>query len=253
MSVLRREMQSLQLKQKARLPETAMVLCAGLGTRMRPLTDDKPKALVEVGTKPLLARTLKRCKAAGISRVVVNAHYKADVLKAFVDNWKGKPTLTVSDETDALLDTGGGIKRALPLLGDKRFFIINCDVLWRNGPNDTLRHLARHWDGKKMDALLLLTPMIDAVGIGDRGDFNLEPNGKLRWPKERKVAAFGYAGIQILHPRAFKQAGDTAFSVRDIWNTAMKQDRIYGCVHEGLWAHVGTPEAIPTAEAMLGL
>ncbi|MEM7569561.1 MAG: nucleotidyltransferase family protein [Pseudomonadota bacterium] len=252
MSVLRKDMQSLQLNQKARLPETAMVLCAGLGTRMRPLTDDRPKALVEVAGKPLLARTLKRCKAAGINRVVVNAHYQADVLEEFVGGWKGKPRLEVSDERDTLLDTGGGIQNALPIIGDKRFFVINCDVLWRNGPNDTLRHLARHWDGKKMDALLLLVPMTNAKGVGDKGDFTLTPSGQIRWPKERRVASFGFAGIQMLHPRAFEGRALKPYSVREIWNEAMEKDRIYGCVHEGLWCHVGTPSAIAPTEAMLG-
>lgn len=251
MSVLRHEMQSLHLKQKARLPQTAMILCAGKGTRMRPLTDDKPKALVEVAGKPLLARALKRCKDAGVGRVIVNAHYKAEVLKSFVAHCKGKLPISISDETDDLLDTGGGIYKALPLIGDKRFFVINCDVIWRNGPTDTLQHLARHWDGKKMDALLLLVPMTKATGIGDRGDFIMQSDGSIGWPKERRVAAFGYAGIQMLHPRVFRGLPQKAFSVRDIWNAAMEANRIFGCVHEGLWAHVGTPEAIAPAEEML--
>lgn len=252
MSVKQRKMQQMRLREDAKVPSKAMVLCAGKGTRMMPLTQDRPKAMVEVAGKPMLERALERCRDAGVADVVLNAHYKPAALDAFVDNWTGAPTLHVSREEDALLETGGGIKKALPMLGEDSFFAINCDVVWRNGLNDGLTHLARHWDGDKMDVLLLLVPMIHAVGVGDRGDFHFAPDGQVTWPKERKVSAHAYAGIQILHPRAFKDAPDGAYSVRRIWNKAMDAGRVYGCRHEGPWAHVGTPQGILEAEAMLG-
>lgn len=252
MTVKQREMQQLRLRDDAKMPEKAMVLCAGKGTRMMPLTKDKPKALVKVAGKPLLERTLARCKAAGIKDVVLNAHYKPEALYRFMEGWKGKPRLHLSDEIETLLDTGGGVQNALPLLGNKRFFVINCDVMWRDGLSNSLGHLARHWDGKKMDVLLMLVRVIGAVGIGDRGDFNFSADGQVSWPKERKVSAYAYAGIQMLHPRAFQDAPGGVYSVRDIWNKAMESGRVYGCLHEGPWAHVGTPQSIRKAEALLG-
>lgn len=252
MTVKQRQMQQLRLHQEAKLPEKAMVLCAGKGTRMMPLTAEKPKALVEMAGKPILERTLTRCKSAGIKDVVLNMHYKPDALRNFVDGWSGKPKLHISDETDALLDTGGGIQHALPLLGEKRFFVINCDVMWRDGLSNSLGHLARHWNGKKMDVLLLLVRVVGAVGIGDRGDFAFASDGQVRWPKERRVSANAYAGIQLIHPRAFQGAPGGAYSVRDIWTRAMEAGRVHGCLHEGPWAHVGTPQSIKSAETLLG-
>lgn len=251
MTVKHGEIQEVRLKPKAKLPDMAMVLCAGKGTRMRPLTDDRPKALVDVAGKPLLARTLQQCAAAGVHHVVVNAHYKADALHSFLETWTQTPDIKVSDETDALLDTGGGVRKALPLLGEKRFFVINCDVVWRDGPANSLRHLARHWVGKKMDVLLLLVPMAKAIGIGDRGDFLMQQDGKIGWPLERKLSAFAFAGVQMVHPRAFDGITEDAFSMRAIWTKAIEAGRAYGCVHEGTWAHVGTPDSIAPAEAML--
>jgi len=250
-SVTLRKMQDLRVDEAASVPDKAMVLCAGKGTRMMPLTQDKPKALVTVAGKPMLGRTLERCRDAGVKDVVVNTHYKPDVLRQFIAGWDGSPKITISDETDALLDTGGGIEKALPLLGDAPFLCINCDVLWRDGLRNALAHLAHHWDDDKMDVLLMLVRTIGAVGIGDRGDFNFADDGRVAWPIERKVSANAYAGVQILHPRVFAGAPGGAYSVRDVWTKAMEQGRVYGCLHEGLWAHVGTPEAIADAEAML--
>lgn len=252
MTVKQRQMQQMRLRETASVPAKAMILCAGKGTRMMPLTRDMPKAMVEVAGEPMLARALERCAEAGVKDVVLNAHYKPAALDAFVEAWDGAPTLHMSREEDALLETGGGIQKALALLGEDPFLAINCDVVWRNGLNDGLTHLARHWDDARMDVLLMLMPMAHAVGIGDRGDFHFASDGQVTWPKERKVSAYAYAGVQILHPRAFIEAPGGAYSVRKIWNTAMEAGRVYGCLHEGPWAHVGTPEGVAQAEAMLG-
>ncbi|MEM9877646.1 MAG: nucleotidyltransferase family protein [Pseudomonadota bacterium] len=252
MSVTVRKMQTLRVEEAATIPRAAMVLCAGKGTRMMPLTADKPKALVSVGGKPMLERTLERCAKAGVQDAVLNMHYAPDAVRDFAKQWRGPPQLHLSDETDVLLDTGGGIEKALPLLGQEPFLVINCDVLWRNGLSNALAHLAHHWDDVQMDVLLMLVRTIGAVGIGDRGDFHFADDGRIAWPKERKVSATAYAGIQMLHPRAFENAPGGVYSVRDIWTRAIDSGRAFGCLHEGLWAHVGTPASIADAEAMLG-
>ncbi|MDX6804613.1 nucleotidyltransferase family protein [Terrihabitans rhizophilus] len=226
---------------------SAMVLAAGLGTRMKPLTLTMPKPMVPVCGQPLIDHVLDRLEDAGAETVVVNLHHHADVLEAHLAGRK-HPRIILSDERDGLLDSGGGIRKALPHLGELPFFVMNADTIWIEGMRPNLRGLAQAFDGDRMDGLLLLAASTTSVGYDGRGDFLLDPEGRLARRPERGVAPFVYAGAAVLHPRLFRDAPEGAFSLNRLFNTAIGDGRLFGLRLEGLWMHVGTPEAIAEAE-----
>ena len=230
---------------------TAMILAAGLGTRMRPLTATRPKPLVEVAGKALLDHVLDRLAAAGVKRVVVNVHYLADALEAHLARRGGPFELLVSDERAQLLETGGGVTHALPLIEDGHFLVANSDNLWLDGPVDAIRLLAERWDDASMDALLLVVPLARANCHTGAGDFHMDPNGALRRRAAGRVAPFVFTGIQLVSRRLFEGASDGPFSFNLLWDRAIAAGRCFGVVHQGLWFDVGTPAAIAETEAML--
>jgi MurNAc alpha-1-phosphate uridylyltransferase len=231
-------------------PRNAMVLAAGFGHRMRPLTDKLPKPLVEVAGKALLDHVLDRLADAGVERAVVNVHYLADQIERHVAA-RTKPEIVISDERGVLLDTGGGVVKALPELGDAPFFHINSDTIWIDGVRPNLTRLAENFDPATMDALLLLAPSAGSIGYAGRGDFTMKPDGRLLARSEREVAPFVYAGAAILSPRLFYGAPQGAFSLTKLFAQASEAGRLHGLRLDGLWMHVGTPEAIAEAEAAI--
>jgi MurNAc alpha-1-phosphate uridylyltransferase len=233
------------------MPGTAMVLAAGLGKRMRPLTATRPKPLIEVAGRTLLDRALDRVEAAGIGTAVVNAHYFADQIDAAVAARKGKLKLRVSDERAELLETGGGVTKALPLIDADPFFVINADNMWIDGSADTLRLLAQRWDPDTMDALLLLVPLARATGYEGRGDFHLDPAGLVTPRGDVRVAPFVFSGIQLISKRLFDGEKPEPFSMWRAWNKALANERLYGTSHQGLWFHVGTPASVGETEDLL--
>lgn len=234
------------------VPGTAMVMAAGLGKRMRPLTATRPKPLVEVAGKPLIDHVFDRLVAAGVGRVVVNVHYLADVLEAHLAANAHGIELVVSDERGRLMETGGGLAQARDLLGDAPVLVVNSDNLWVDGPVDAIRLLASRWDDAIMDALLLMVPLARAHNHGGQGDFYLAPDGRITARrKPGRVAPFAYTGVQIVHPRLIADWPEGPFSTMIFWERAIAVGRAYGQVHQGLWFDVGTPAAIPRTEAML--
>lgn len=230
-------------------PTTAMVLAAGLGQRMRPITDNMPKPLVQVRGEAMLDTILDRLGAHGIEKVVVNLHYLGGMI---VDHLKDrrKPAIVFSQEDD-LLETGGGVKKALPLLGDAPFFVLNGDVCWLDGLTPALERLAAAWDEAEMDALLLLHPTCSAFGYEGIGDYFMDPVGRLRRRQERQIAPFIHAGIQILHPRLFAGAPEGSFSLNRLYDKAQEAERLWGVRHDGEWYHVGTPAELRAVEDAL--
>lgn len=237
---------------QAAVPEVAMVMAAGLGKRMRPLTATRPKPLVEVAGRPLIDHALARLEAAGVRKAVVNVHYLADALEAHLAKWPGKLEIAISDERDLLLETGGGLVKALPQIDSDPFLAVNSDNLWIDGPIDTLRLLASHWDEARMDALLLLVPLASAHCHSGRGDFHMGPTGALRRRGTHGVAPFVYTGVQIVSKRLLAaDVPEGPFSTNLLWNRAMAAGRLFGAVHQGLWFDVGRPEAIRRTEDIL--
>ncbi|TVV73215.1 nucleotidyltransferase family protein [Sphingomonas solaris] len=230
---------------------TAMVLAAGLGKRMRPLTATRPKPLVEVAGKPLLDHVFDRLRVAGIGRAVVNVHYLADAVEAHLRHKMADLDVLVSDERGHLLETGGGITKALPLIGDDRFLVANSDNLWIDGPIGAIDLLAERWDDAAMDALLLVVPLARANCHRGRGDFHMDASGLISRRKPGRVAPFVFTGIQIVSRRLFDDAPEGAFSTNLLWDRAIAAGRAYGLVHQGLWFDVGTPGAVGATEAML--
>jgi len=224
-----------------------MILAAGLGTRMRPLTDTIPKPLVPVGGKPLINHVLDRLAAIEVETAVVNVHHFADQIERHLKPRRA-PRIVISDEREGPLGTGGGVVKALPLLGDAPFFHVNSDTLWIDGVKSNLERLGEAFDPVRMDALLLLAPTATSVGYAGRGDFTMAPDGKLQRRPEREVVPFVYAGIAILSPALFKGAPRGAFSLTALFDRAIEQERLYGLRLEGVWMHVGTPEAVAAAE-----
>nr|WP_256377393.1 nucleotidyltransferase family protein [Roseibium sp. TrichSKD4] len=225
-----------------------MILAAGLGKRMRPLTATTPKPLIEVNGKALIDHGMDRLAEIGVKVCAVNVHYLADLVEVHVKRRKDME-IRISDERDGLLDTGGGIKKALPDLGDQPFFQLNSDTAyWIEGVKPNLQHMIEAWDDDRMDALLLLAETVNAVGFSGRGDFDMARNGQLIRRKERSITPFAYAGAAILHPRLFEGSPDGAFSMNLLFDKAIEAGRLYGVQMEGIWLHVGTPEAIVEAE-----
>lgn len=227
----------------------AIVLAAGLGTRMRPLTDTLPKPLIKVGGRALIDHTLDRLVNNGVKTAVVNLHHLAPKVEAHLKK-RTSPKIVFSREPD-ILDTGGGIVNALPLLGDAPFFAANGDILWLNGPRSALRRMVEAWDDEKMDGLLLMHNTVDAYGYTGMGDFTLDPDGLLGLRPERELSPFLYTGVQILHPRLFKDVPDGPFPLNILYERAIEAERLYGIVHDGEWFHIGTPEGLTEAEAYM--
>jgi MurNAc alpha-1-phosphate uridylyltransferase len=232
------------------IPRRAMVLAAGLGTRMRPLTDATPKPLVTVGGKALIDHVLDRLAAACVDTAVVNVHHLADRIERHLAVRRA-PNIVISDERGELLDTGGGIVKALPLFGAAPFFHLNADTIWIDGVRPNLIRLAEGFDAARMDALLLLAAASSSVGYAGRGDFAMAPDGRLRRRPEREVAPFIYAGVAILTPALFADAPRGAFSLNLLFDRAIAAGRLHGLRLEGVWMHVGTPEAVAAAEAAI--
>lgn len=229
-------------------PKKAMMMAAGIGKRMRPLTATTPKPLIEVNGKALIDHGMDRLAAAGVETCVVNVHYLADLVEVHVRR-RDDMDILISDERKQLLETGGGIKKALPLLGNEPFFQVNSDTAyWIEGVKPNLEHMIEAWDESKMDILLLMSETVNAVAYEGRGDFDFGKDGKLTRRKEREVTAFAYAGAAILHPRIFENAPEGSFSMNTLFDKAIEEGRLYGTLMEGIWLHVGTPEAIRAAE-----
>ncbi|SFP62752.1 nucleotidyltransferase family protein [Sphingomonas rubra] len=234
------------------VPRTAMVMAAGLGKRMRPLTATRPKPMVEVAGKPLIDHVFARLSAAGIERAVVNVHYLADSLVAHLGTRFDGVEVVVSDERARLMETGGGLVQARHLLGDEPVLVVNSDNLWIDGPVDTVKLLASRWDDAAMDALLLVVPLARAHNFRGSGDFHVGPDGHItKRRREGTVAPFAYTGVQILHPRLIADWPAGPFSTNLFWDRAIAAGRAFAQVHQGLWFDVGTPAAIPRTEAML--
>ena len=237
----------------AGVPRTAMVMAAGLGKRMLPLTANRPKPLVEVAGRPLLDHCLERLRAAGVEKAVVNVHYLADVLEEHLKEHAQGIEIAVSDERDQLLETGGGLVRALPQIDADPFLAVNSDNLWVDGPVDTLRVLAAAWDDARMDALLLLVPLARAHCHRGQGDFHMTGAGRLRRRRAGGVAPFVYTGIQMISKRLFEGAlPEGPFSTNILWDRAIAAGRCYGVAHQGLWFDIGAPPNIKMAEEILG-
>ncbi len=229
------------------MPRTAMVFAAGLGTRMRPVTNTMPKPMISVGGKLLIDHMLDRFAEAGVERAIVNVHYLADQIERHLAG-RQRPRIIISDERDALLDQGGGIKKVMPLLGDDPFFLCNTDAFWLERPPSNLAALAARWDPDKMDILLLVAATKTSVGVDWPGDFTMLADGKLERRDEHAVAPFVYAGIGIIKPSLFIDAPDGAFRLAPYFFAAAAAGRLFGHCLDGQWLHVGTPEAIFQAE-----
>jgi MurNAc alpha-1-phosphate uridylyltransferase len=228
-----------------------MIMAAGLGKRMRPLTATKPKPLIEVAGKALLDHVLDHLRAAGVKKVVVNVHYLADAVEAHLGSRKHGLEVVISDERKLLMETGGGLIQATDLIDADPFLAVNSDNFWVDGPADTLKLLASHWDGSRMDALLLLVPLARAQNHRGMGDFHMDRQGRLRRRDKSRVAPFVYTGIQILSKRLLRDAPEGPFSTNILWNRAIEEGRCFGAVHQGLWFDVGTPRSIKLTEAAL--
>lgn len=228
-------------------PTRAMVLAAGLGLRMRPITEHTPKPLIGVAGRTMLDRALDHLSEVGVTHVVVNTHWLAPRI---AEHLAGRPGITLSHEEE-VLETGGGVARALPLLGDRPFFVVNSDIIWTDGAVPALRRLAEFWDDDRMDAVLLMQRTATAMGYDGNGDFFLDPNGLPRRRQDREVAPLLFSGVQMLSPRLFRDAPTGKFSLNVLYDRALEDGRLFGIVHDGRWYHVGTPQALPVTERAL--
>jgi N-acetyl-alpha-D-muramate 1-phosphate uridylyltransferase len=228
-------------------PKTAIVLAAGLGMRMRPLTDRRPKALVEVMGRPLIDHVLDRLAAADVNLAIVNLHHFADQVETHLAS-RARPKIIFSDERKQLLNTGGGIAKALPQLGPAPFFLLNSDSLWLEGKTSNLARLSRAFDAARMDAFLLLAPAATTIGYDGNGDYFMDARGALRRQAGNEKAPFIYAGAAILSPKLFANAPDGIFPLTPLFDRAQEKGRLFGLALEGQFLHVGTPEAVSAAE-----
>jgi N-acetyl-alpha-D-muramate 1-phosphate uridylyltransferase len=229
-----------------KIGHTAMVLAAGLGTRMRPLTNHTPKPLIKVADKPIIGYGFDKLREANVTKAVVNAHYLPEKIIQWCSTVHS-PEIIISDETDAILDTGGGIARAMPLLGDDPFFVLNSDCFWIDHGEPALQRLRKSWRSE-MDSLLLLCNPKNTTGYDGDGDFVIEPSGKLL---RQRIGALAYIGAYLVHPRLFHSAPQGKFSMNLLWDIAIANGTLYGLEHQGHWLHVGTPDAISEAELKL--
>jgi N-acetyl-alpha-D-muramate 1-phosphate uridylyltransferase len=228
--------------------DSAMILAAGFGTRMKPITDHTPKPLIPLAGRPLIDHVIDRLIEAQVKRVVVNTHYKAELLAQHLRQ-RHDVTIELSHEPE-LLDTGGGVKHALPLLGEA-FFVLNSDVFWLNAKVPALMRLVRAWDPARLDALLLAQRTVTAIGYDGPGDFIVDPLGRVRRRREGEVAPHLYAGIQILSRRFFDNSPSGAFSMNPLWNRAIEAGRLEALIHDGEWFHVGTPQGLAASEEQM--
>ena len=231
-------------------PDTAMVFAAGLGTRMRPVTDTMPKPLVRIGGKTMLDHMLDRLSEGGVGRAIVNVHYLADQIEAQLAG-RSHPQIIISDEREKLLDQGGGIKKVLPLLDGKDFFICNTDAVWTEGPQSAIAAMKDAWRPDDMDVLLLVAATATSVGVDWPGDFHMDAEGRLTRRGEREVAAFVYAGVGIMKSSLFADVREDVFRLAPYFFDAAEAGRLHGVRLGGTWLHVGTPEAIDDAERAL--
>ncbi len=229
--------------------DTAMVLAAGLGKRMRPLTASQPKPLVRVAGKALVDHVLDRLAESGIETAVVNVHYLADALEAHVLERKS-PKILISDEREMLMETGGGMVKAQDLLPDP-FFSVNSDNLWLDGPKDAFADLSALWDAEQMDALLLLVPHKGASNFSGKGDFHMDAHGKVRRRRSGRIAPYIFTGIQLVSKRLLRDAPEGPFSINLLWDRAIEEERLFGLAFTGRWFEVGTPQAIHPTELAL--
>jgi len=229
-------------------PKSAMVLAAGLGTRMRPISDTLPKPLVELAGQTLLDHAIDRLAMVGVERIVVNVHYKADMVIARLAE-RDHPRIEISRE-DELLETGGGVARALPLLGEC-FFVVNGDVLWLDGKDHALSRLAAAFDPAQMDAVLLFQRTTNAVGYEGSGDYFLDPLGVPRRRGEREIAPYLFSGVQLLHRRLFDGVAERRFSLNLLYDRAERAGRLSAIVHDGEWYHIGTPDGLDATRSRL--
>lgn len=230
---------------------TAMVMAAGLGKRMRPLTATRPKPLVEVAGKPLIDHVFDHLRRGGIERAVVNVHYLADAMEAHLRTRVKDMPVVISDERSLLLETGGGLAKALPLIDADHFLVVNSDNFWVDAPANTIASLADRWDDATMDALLLVVPLARANCHGGPGDFHMDGFGKLSRRRPARVAPFVYTGIQVISRRLLEDVPEGPFSTNLLWDRAIAAGRCFGLAHQGLWFDVGTPRAIAQTEALL--
>lgn len=229
----------------------AMVMAAGLGKRMRPLTATQPKPLVRVAGRALIDHTLDKLGKAGITDAVVNVHYLADALEAHLSKRTVPPRIQISDERSALLETGGGLVKAEPMIASDPFLAVNSDNLWTEGPVDAMSALIANWDDARMDALLLVVRHASAICHKGQGDFHMDPRGVLTRRKPGRVAPFVFTGVQLVSKRLLRDPPSGAFSTNVFWDRAIAERRLYGIAHQGLWFDVGTPAAIPMTETLL--
>ena len=229
--------------------DSAMVLAAGLGTRMRPLTNDRPKPLVEVAGKPLIDHALDRLAEAGVARAVVNVHHFGDAVEAHVGA-RTTPAITISDERDLLLETGGGLVKAQDLLSDP-FFCANSDNVWLDGPKNAFQELSDAWDPERMDALLLLASHTQANNFRGKGDFHMDGKGRLSRRRSGRIAPFIFTGVQLIAKRLLREPPQGPFSTNVLWTRAIEEGRLYGIPFTGQWFEVGDPQAIAPTEAAL--
>lgn len=230
--------------------DAAMILAAGLGKRMRPLTAAQPKPLVRIAGRPLIDHSLEHLGEAGVTKAIVNVHYLADALEAHLAQRTGSPQIVISDEREQLLETGGGLAKALPGLPDP-FFCLNSDNIWLDGPRNVFSELSIAWKPELMDALLLMVPHSRALNYRGKGDFHLDPLGRISRRRSGRIAPFIYTGIQLVSHRLLRDAPEGPFSTNVLWNRAIEEGRLYGVSHTGLWFEVGDPAAIAPTEAWL--
>jgi MurNAc alpha-1-phosphate uridylyltransferase len=231
------------------VPKRAMVLAAGLATRMRPLTDTTAKPLLHVAGRSLLDRALDHLAAAGVERVVVNTHWQADRVREALAA-RDRPE-TIESHEERLLETGGGVLRALPHIGDDPFYIVNGDAFWLDGARPALARIAEAFDPDTTDAVLLVHRAAQLPFYAGCGDFAVDPLGRVRRPKEKEIVPYLYAGVQLVSPALFRAAPEGAFSTNLLWDRAIEADRLRAVVHDGVWLHLSTPEDIAEAEEML--
>ena len=229
--------------------DVAMVMAAGFGKRMRPLTATRPKPMVRVLGKPMLDHALDKLSEAGIARAVVNVHYLPEMIEAHLRTRKS-PEIVISDEREKLLETGGGLVKALPLLDADTFFSLNSDAMWLDGPRNVFQQLSSAWNEAEMDALLLMVPHARAHNYRGQGDFGLDPAGHISLRREGRVAPFIFTGIQLIHRRLLRDPPGDHFSTYKLWMRAMEEGRLYGTIHQGEWIEIGRPEHIAPAEKL---